>query len=793
MRTRSLPALLGALWVVLLVVCAQAPADVFGPPTRPASESTSGESNTCCLLASAGNVLLSAGEEGTSQQAQYAHDPAISGNGRYVAFDGAIGGISGVWRRDLQTGEVQPVAVGRQVPGSEACESAHAPCEAELPSISADGNYVSFTTAAPLAALEDHNSAPDVYVRNMGIPVGLAEMEAPSAQRCEAEGPQAVEPARCAFTLVSAVNGGTEGLSYEGGSSSYGSIAAGRSAISADGSKVAFVTTAISNLAGPATPSLQVAVRDATSRSTQLVSVERDPATGRAIPGKPVLVNEGGIAYGAVFSPGGGPPLFPSQNRPYALAPAVGASISGDGSTVAWMGRDVFKQAPMLAQENVASYAEPLWRRIGDGPLAATQRITGGSEPENPACASSGETLLPEEGRSPGDPCQGPFAIGHGGGVYVAQNLNAIPQLSADGYTVVFLATAQLVERGANFGRGAEGEADDIYLANMREHPERKVVRALTELAGGVSSHAGSAPIVDFGVSADGRQIAFSTQRTAFPLGVPTFVSRAAAIPGMAELFDIDLANETLTRVTSSFEGGPSEHPHQTVHSGEPPYPSPADGAQSPSFSSDGNLIAFSSTASNLVYGDGNTPPPSRNSVGSADGADAFAVERRQFPALPVEGYVSAAPPNPGVTPEWRLGVTARSLSNGSVMLYVTAPGPGTLSAAADGGVPVTAARARRAKRGRGRRATIVVTRQLASAAHGVSSPDAVQQLVLTPPARFHSLAERSNGLSASARITFSAAGHPRLTETIAVTFLRRVPAQRARRARTHTKGGHRR
>src|ERR1700736_4118407 len=146
MRTRSLPALLGALWVVLLVVCAQAPADVFGPPARSASESTSGESNTCCLLASAGSVLLSAGEEGTSQQAQYAHDPAISGNGRYVAFDGAIGGISGVWRRDLQTGEVQPVAVGRQVPGSEACESAHAPCEAELPSISADGNYVSFTT-----------------------------------------------------------------------------------------------------------------------------------------------------------------------------------------------------------------------------------------------------------------------------------------------------------------------------------------------------------------------------------------------------------------------------------------------------------------------------------------------------------------------------------------------------------------------------------------------------------------------------------------------------------------------
>ena len=40
------------------------------------------------------------------QQADYAHDPAISGNGRYVAFDGSFGGLTGVWRRDLQTGAV---------------------------------------------------------------------------------------------------------------------------------------------------------------------------------------------------------------------------------------------------------------------------------------------------------------------------------------------------------------------------------------------------------------------------------------------------------------------------------------------------------------------------------------------------------------------------------------------------------------------------------------------------------------------------------------------------------------
>lgn len=767
-----LAALLGSLVVALLGAGSPAAADVFGPS----------------VMDSAGVVSLSG--EGVAQQAQYAHDPAISGNGRYVAFDGAIGGISGVWRRDLETGEVQPVAVGRQVPGSESCESARAPCEAMLPSISADGNYVSFTTAAPLAPGEDRNSAPDVYVRNLSIPVSLQQMEAPSAQPCEAEGPAAIEPSRCAFTLVSAVDRGVEGLAYEQGQSSYGSVAGGRSAITSDGSEVAFVTTSMSNLAGPNTPPLQVAVRNLAAHTTQLVSAERDPTTGQPVPGRPVAAVEGGTTYGAVFSPDITPPTFPNLNRPYALPPAVGASISGDGSTVAWMGRAVFKQAAMLAQESRASYAEPLWRRIGDGPLAPTLRITGGSEPENPACAVSGETLLPEEPRAGGDPCQGPFVVSQGGGAYGASTLNAIPQLSADGYTVAFAATAQLVERGQNFGRGGDSEADDLYLVNMRERPERKVVTALTELAGGANSHAGTAPIVDFAVSPDGRQIAFSTERIEFPLGVPAFVSQSAAIPGMAELFDIDLENETLTRVTVGFEGGPGEHPHKSVISGENPYPSPGDGAQSPSFSSDGNLLAFSSTASNLVFGDGNTPTVPAG-IGSADGADIFTVARKVFPAQPIEGYVSPAPANPALSLQWRLGVTARSLTNGDVLLYVTVPSAGTLGASADGGVPATAARARRARsrRRHARRATTVVTRQLATAASRVTSGEVVHELLLVPSATYRALAERSQGLSATARIAFAAPGRPRLTDNIAVTFVRRVPAHRARHARRARRG----
>ena len=50
-------------------------------------------------------------------------------------------------------------------------------------------------------------------------------------------------------------------------------------------------------------------------------------------------------------------------------------------------------------------------------------------------------------------------------------------------------------------------------------------------------------------------------RRTVFPLGAPAFVSTQAAVPGLVELYDADLGNETLTRVTSGYEGGLPEHP----------------------------------------------------------------------------------------------------------------------------------------------------------------------------------------------------------------------------------------
>ncbi|HEY2537783.1 MAG TPA: hypothetical protein VGI24_12485 [Solirubrobacteraceae bacterium] len=758
MRRRALVAIPLALSATLgtMLVAPPSPvsADVFGP--------------------------ISLISESATQQVVYAHDPAISGNGRYVAFDGSFGGTTGVWRKDLQTGSVEPVAVEDQT------DPAVSAPDAELPSISENGRYVSFTTSARLDPLDDTNAGPDVYVRDMSIPA-----YPPASQ----SGPA---PAG-SFTLASAIDGSAQGLTYEPSSAGFGSIASGRSALSADGREVVFVTSAVSNLDGAGTPALQVAVRDLSTDSTQLVSVAYDPATGRPAIGhmtgreQPVSGEEGGLAYGAVYSPT--LPLAPFRAPvAYALQSSIGASISADGSTVAWMGQNVSEQARTLSAELLpARYSEPLWRRIADGPEAPTRRITGGSDPANPACAANGETVLPPLA-SASDPCQGPFAI-EAYGVWSGGTGNPVPQLSADGATVAFLANAPPV--GATFGE-ILNRSSDLYVASMANGLTRvQAQRPLTELASGKAQDpATTAPIVDLGVSPDGSQVAFTTQRTVFPLDSPAYVTAPAATAGMVELFDVDLDNETLTRVTSGFAGGAGEAPHGTEVPGQDPYIS-TDGALSPSFSTDGDTLAFSSTAANLVYGDGNSPAKAGSQT--FDGSDAFVVSRKLFAAQTTPQYISSPPPGPPLIPAWRLGLSAFSRPDGTVVLEIQAPGSGALRVGAQSAVDVAIPARGRAhgKRTLARRARARVTVLERTVATSSARAHAAGLIVvaLKLAKRYSALALARGGLSAMSSIAFSAPGRPTLRLSVAVTFRRteRTRTERTpprRRART-AHGGH--
>jgi Tol biopolymer transport system component len=665
------------------------------------------------------------------QQADHADDPAISADGRYIAFDGSVAGRSGVFRRDLLTHEIETVAED----------------DGRSPSISADGRYVSFTTTAQLDEEYDTNAAPDVYVR---------DMRNPNSEPCRRERDESSEP--CAFTLVSAVDRSRRGLSYEYGANPsieehrYGSVAAGRSALSADGRRVAFVTTAASNLSGPGTPQLQVAVRELDAQSTELVSVRSGTA-------EPVPVSaEGG--YGAVYPGGSQRPVFPN------ISP-IGASISADGSTVVWMGQEIEQQAPVLALEPhmEPKYAEPLWRRIAAGPGAPIRRVTGGGDPVSGTCAASGELGL----TSPptlSDPCQGPLdtAVVNEGGIWGLAPVAAdLPKLSADGRIVAFASNAPQVGVGG-FGNTFDF-TDDLYIADMSDGLTRvQAFRRLTEVAGGNSAETERvAPIGDLGVSPDGSEIAFSTQRTIFPLGSPTYVNAPRGVAAAQELFDVNLANDTLTRVTQSYEGAQGE-PTSAL-------------TGSPSFSGDGDALAFSSGANNLVYGDGN------------GASDAFVVRRKRFPAQAVSQYISAAPANPTTRVDWLLGLSASSRRDGSVLLEAQVPGAGTLRAGAQGSV-----RAKRCKRGRRgpcrRGGTTVATRTVASRVLHSRAPG-LALTVLRLSTRYGSLAKRHGGLSARATVTFTAPGHPKLQGRIAVTFRRALKA-RGHAHRAHA-GAHRR
>lgn len=774
------------VWTIVCAACvalvgpACAQADVFGPIS----------------LVSEGSLA-----DGEAQQAEYAHDPAISGNGQYVVFDGSFGGVTGVWRRDLQKpGALEQVAGG----------------DAELPSISSSGQYVSFTTNEGLSLPEashgrldssPHPEAANVYVRDMAVqPAASAAEEA------------ARPPGERAFKVVSAVDGSQEPLTYVPGAfpTKEGSMAVGRSAISAGGAEVAFVTSAVSNLVRypqiekeeeergetpkPHTPPLQVAVRYLDTGETVLVSrcyAHCEPNVEPA-----VASVEGNQVYGAVFP--GASALFkpPPAYGEYEDAPPPGASISADGSTVAWMGENIGQQAALLGEEVRSShYTEPLWRRIEPGSETATERVTGGSDPGNPACTASGERSLPTPPSS-SDPCQGPFAVEEeqlvsgiwnaGGG----QTGDFVPRLSADGYTVAFISEAPLVEKngGGDFGRGFSGQASDLYVANMHAGLTRdQALTKLTKLAGGESSGlADTAPIVDFDISPDGNQVAFTTARTEFVLGWPAFVSTPAGEAGMNELFDADLADGTLTRVTHGYKGPneAGERAHKQTAAGEDPYKKyPEDGALSPSFSEDGDLLAFASTASNLVFGDGNAPPLGSPSEGSFDGSDVLLVASIPLESRPTPNYASSSP-EPAFEPVWSIGVTASSQANGTVSIYVETPGAGVIRAGARGEVVAafvhaarTAGHASRVPAGRMRKShpqarSIAKTVAMRTVAMGSlhANGAGLSTLKLTLARPYGALARQQGGFSARITVTFTAPGRQPLQDTLPVTFLQRKP-----------------
>ena len=637
-------------------------------------------------------------------------DAAISANGRYVVFqtratnffesDGGVVGAHGVepdaeppgtlreggiFRYDRVTGATALVADGSEVRTEGPEKGKRIFRGAQNPSVSADGRYVVFSTAQQLVP-QDANENVDVYVRDMNVQL--------SADRRNST----------AYTLVSARDGGEEPATYAvrepmvpGGNP--GAEVWPNTAISADARFVVFRTPELaSNLpdhATPDTPPGQLFVRDLQTKATTLLS--RDSTTGASSSGDP--------AGGAT-----GP-----------------ASISSDGSTVAWVATNAPAQTRFLAGESLDPN-EPyyLWRRWQE-PNAPTRRITGIVDLDDPACPPGGEVTTDPTASGP---CYGPLSEQEASLTSISV---ATPSLSADGYTVAFLAGAALRPNIT------KSNGLDVFLTSMRPGVTRKA--GTRELTLGVKSgNPGSTPSIESLVlSPDGSTIAFTTLRDSFVLPEPQPVGAFRPVPTVSDLYVIHLASNTLERAVVGYEGG---DPVGSI-------------SVNPTLSESGSTVAFTSSAANLVFGDAN----------EASDAFAAALQAPAGTAAPPEG-VNATQGGFSLTatasPE--LGLHVKRGKDGGLVLLVETPGPGTLTARALGAIATKSGKKIRKKQvplghasGAARsEGTTTLTLHLASKyAKDLKRAGKIKALVtvsFTPPAP-------AETLSAEANATFVGAG----------------------------------
>lgn len=677
--------------------------------------------------------------------------PALSGDGGYVAFEGSLAGVSGVWRRDLQTGAIEPVATAYEPadPALSAPSASLGAADAAAPSISEDGQYVVFTTTADLEpervngkgehegepAADD--GCPEVYRRDMSLAAS-----APGA-----------------YTLVSALNGeGGEGITFAtcpAGGSGFavaGAQAAPGVAISDDGQQVAFTVLSESNLArgsscakpklaecSAETPPSQVAVRDLETDTTTLVSATPE--------GKP--------------TPGGGAfPSLESEQHMHSTSesPPIGdqitgssAAISGDGTTVAWMGSDVPAQVPSSAAAITGSSAchgapgseaEPLWRRIAAGPDAVTQRLMAGA----------GLDLfynLDQEGEVV---CAGTFVD------TISWQLFIPPVLSRNGYTVALLANAPRPAAVASAELYAETPTTDVYAVQVEGSTPR--VLPLTETPDYDTTEAARSFVNDVAISPSGSRIAFESARTQLTLGSSlTLISPSVPYAGVLyQTYEANLELGTLQRVTVTWDGA-----------------EPSGSAGLLSFSGDGSGLAFASNALNLFYGD------------AIDASQVYLAEELPAAEPPASPQIGAEPAQPLPSTEWQLYATATPQPDGSVLVNAQLPSAGSLSVRAEAQLPGADVNPRKLgarKRGRAARSQEGLTQRTIAQASTSTAQASRVQLRLRAGKSYSTDVTSKHGVYAILHLSFTASGHPALTAEVPVTFHRTVHAHAAKASR---------
>jgi Tol biopolymer transport system component len=218
--------------------------------------------------------LVSVASDGSQGGNGYCARPSISADGRYVVFDSAASNLVAgdtnntpdIFVRDRLNGTTERVSVdsgGVQSNGFSACAS-----------ISVDGRYVAFESAASNLVAGDTNGKQDVFVRDRQT--GTTER-------------------------VSVATGG--GQANDDSSSASSPIESSSSILSADGRYVAFSSVATNLVANDTNASGDIFVRDRLNGTTERVSVGTGGAEANAVSLHCSISADGGfVAFGSSAS-----------------------------------------------------------------------------------------------------------------------------------------------------------------------------------------------------------------------------------------------------------------------------------------------------------------------------------------------------------------------------------------------------------------------------------------------------------------------------------------------------------
>jgi hypothetical protein len=705
---------------------------------------------------------------------------SVSADGRYVLFSSSgdtfpRGDVAPdertsatLYRKDRQTGAVDLVARPTRLtvpPPPAPQQKSFCGVSIVAGDMSADGRYVVFATQERLDP-DDGNWLTDVYVRDMTKTI---RPNPPAGEERDEDG---------AWTLVSALDGGETPASYRPSPGATGPLpadcddttsppAAGLGAalpsgsselISADGRRVIFsLHVRNSNLpSGTETTSrFNLFWRDLDQQTTRAVTRDKNDSS--------------------------------QAGQPVTMANLIStASLSGDGTKVAWTGSAGSAQARIEQQEygsqgSEANFRHTFWRDMSASGTAPTRRPASLIDYDDPACdADALAALTWDQVRNSNleGPCFG--YVAHAQIEFAGARDLA---LSRDGLTLAWTMTG--VPRPSP-GGGASGA--DVWVTSMVSEVSRKEgTEIVTRVPGASDGAPGTFEAVDgLALSADARLLAFRTKRIDFSsLTEPSPVGPMPALTGNGNVFRVTLAaNRTPELLELVTRGKDACEDPVEMNGGH------GTGVR---YSADGSVIAFDSDATNLVPGAGARPQPG----GGLDAkTDVFVSRPRTGPVGPGPcdppppdggggdtgaggdfgggtGGGTTTPPPPGANPpatpaRFRLGAATVD-RKGVVRLRLTVPRPGTLQGVASApNANASQRRKRRVTYGRGR-----ATARRAGAV----------TLVVKPTNAGRKLMRRRRTLPVRIKVTYRPSGGRPITST------KRVTVRAARNSRSGRRG----